>query len=359
MKNSNTLGKSSFIEYTILLSISISILYRFNCFTGIYGITVFQSKLVFWALTILLIALGVYITYAKRRNYLSILVNIVLPFEIYIIASTYRYISIIYIIALSVIAFLSILYFILIVFQKIKHKKHVKKIVCNRIKFASLGIRTIIVVLLIFITLPICVKSAFGYELIRSNVDASIETSSSDEWLLNNNIETVAKLHEDTWSNLSIFDKLDVLGTIKNVEMHYFGINHEVYLDAGNLDGNIRGCYNPKEHKITIDIEHLKSSDSKEVLKTLLHECRHIYDRMCVDLYNQIDDGYKNMLMFCKVADFKEDFSNYTSGAEKPLEYYFQPVEISARQYSETAVIEYFKYIDKYLQKNNNTKTEE
>lgn len=358
MKNSNTLSKASFIEYTIWLGMSLTFICRFTCFTSIYGITVFQSKLVYWALVVFLIPLGTYITYAKRRNYLSILVNIALPFEIYTIASTFRYIPVVHIIALSIVTSLGLLYFGLIVFQKSKNKKHLKKIVFKCIKFASLGTRTIIAVLLLSVTLPVCVKSAFGYELISSNVDVSIEAS-DDKWSLSNNIETVAMLHEETWINLSLSDKLYVLGTVKNVEMRYFGINHEVYLDAGDLDGDTLGCYNAEEHRITIDIEHLKSSDAKEVLRTLLHECRHVYDRMCVELYNQIDDDYKNMLMFYEVSEFRDDFNNYTDGDEDPLGYYFQSVEISAREYSEIATIEYFECINKYLQQSYNSNTEE
>lgn len=358
MKDSNTLSKSSFIENTIWLGINLAIIFRFTCFSGIYEITVFQSKLVFWALVVFLIPLGTYIAYAKRRNYLSILVNIALPFEIYTIVSTFRYIPIVHIIALSIVTILGLSYFGLIVFHKIKNKKHLKKIVFNRIKFASLGTRTIIAVLLLSVTLPVCVKSVFGYELISSNVDVSIEAS-DDKWSLSNNIETVAMLHDETWNNLSLSDKLYVLGTVKNVEMRYFGINHEVYLDAGDLDGDTLGCYNSKEHRITIDIEHLKSSDSKEVLRTLLHECRHVYDRMCVELYNQIDDDYKNMLLFYEISEFRDDFNNYTDGDEDPMGYYFQSVEISAREYSELATIEYFECINKYLQQSYNSNTEE
>lgn len=354
MKNSNTLSKSSFIGNTIWFGINLAIIYRFTCFSGIYGITVFQSKLVFWTLVVFLIPLGTYITYAKRRNYLSILVNIALPFEIYTIVSTFRYIPIVHIIALSIVTLLGLSYFGLIVFQKVKNKKHLKKIVFNRIKFASLGTRTIIVVLLLSVTLPVCVKSVFGYELISSNVDVSIADSTDDEWSLSNNIETVAMLHEENWDKLSLPDKIDVLATVKNVEIRYFGINHEVYLDAGDLDGNTLGCYNANEHRITIDIEHLKSSDSKDVLRTLLHECRHVYDRMCVELYNQIDDDYKNMLMFYEISEFRDDFNNYTDGDVDPMGYYFQSVEISAREYSELATIEYFECINKYLQQSYN-----
>ncbi len=359
MKNKNTLSKTNFIECTIWVSVILAYVYRYICFSGIYGLTVFQSKLVFWALVILLIPLGTCITFAKRRNYLSVLVNVALPFEIYTIISTFRYIPQTHIVALLIISFLSALYFGLIVFQKIKSKKHVKQIVCSRMKFATLGVRTIVVILLLCVTTPICLKSAFGYELIGSDVDVSIEDSADDKWSLSNNIETVAMLDEDTWKTLSLSEKMNVLGTVKNVEMRYFGINHEVYLSADILNEGVLGSYIAEEHRIIINIEHLKSSDSKEVLQTLLHECRHVYDRMCVDLYNQIDDDYKNMLMFQIIADYKEEFDNYSDGSDNISEYYSQAVEKSARRYSALATFEYFEYIDEYLGKSNETKMEE
>lgn len=359
MKNKNTLSKTGFIECTSWVSVILAYVYRYICFSGIYGITVFQSKLVFWALVLFLIPLGTYITYAKRKNYLSILVNTALPFEIYTIVSTYRYIPKVHIIVLLIATLLSALYFGLIVFQKIKSKKHIKQIVCNRMKFASLGVRTIVVILLLCVTAPICLKSAFGYELIGSDVDISIEDSTDDKWSLSNNIETVAKLDEATWKTLSLSERLNILGTVKNVEMRYFGINHEVYLSADILNEGVLGSYIAEEHRIIINIEHLKSSDSRDVLQTLLHECRHVYDRMCVDLYNQIDDDYKNMLMFQNVADFKKEFANYSDGSNDISEYYSQAVEKSARTYSALATVEYFEYINDYLGKSNNIKTEE
>lgn len=350
MKNSNTLTKTDFIEYTLWLGVIFALIYRFNCFSGIYGITVFQSKLVFWALVVFLIPLGMYITHTKRRNYVSVLVNIALPFEVYTIMSTFRYIPIVYIIVFTIAILISLLYFCLILFRKTNHKNHIKQIVINRIKFASLGTRTIVAVLLLAIILPLCIQTAFGYELISSRIDVRIADSSDDKWSLSNNIETVAKLHESTWKTLSLTDKLDVLGIVKNIEMRYFGIYHEVYLDTGNLDDNVLGCYNFKEHRITIDIEHLKSDSSEEVLNTLLHECKHVYDRVCVELYNHVDNDYKDMLIFYNISKYKQDFNNYTDCDENPFGYYLQSVEISAREYSELATLEYFEHINKYIQ---------
>ena len=124
MRDNSTLDKAAFIENTFWLSLNSVLVYRLSCFSAIYGVTVWKSKLVFWALVLLLIPLGTYITLADRRNVLSLVVNVMLPLEIYTIASTFRYIPKVHIISLSVAAILSAAYFALIVFYRVKNKKH-------------------------------------------------------------------------------------------------------------------------------------------------------------------------------------------------------------------------------------------
>ena len=349
MKNFNTLSKTDYIEHTIAVSLCLAIVCRFLCFSGIHGITITQSKIVFWVLVVFLISLGAFITYKHRRTYISIFINAIFPFEVYIILATFRYIPTVYIVILSVAAFICLAYYALVLFQKIKNQNRKKEIVRNRVRFASHGARTIIAILLLLVTFPIGIKSAFGYSLMSSDVEVRIDDAHNEEWSIKNNIETIVKLQEDTWKTLSLSEKLHVLGVIKNIEMHYFGLNHEVYLEASKLEENILGNYDHVQHRITIDIEHLKTAPSKEVLGTLLHECKHVYDRMCVELYDHVDDEFKNMPAFKNIAQFKKEFNTPMDSEENFFEYYSQAIEVSARNYSEKTTAEYFEYIDTYL----------
>lgn len=359
MKNSNKLEKAAYIETAVFYGVSFIPVYRVGCFSVIYGISTFWSKVIFWGLVLLIIPLFTYISYFNRRNHLSILLNTVLPLEIYTIISTVRYIPKIIIIALSVILLLAAVYFSLVVFQKIKHKKHRKEIICKRITVASQGALTIISVLLVVVTLPLSIRNLLGYELLGADIDFDTKPTVNDQWSLSNNIETVALLHESTWHSLDVNEKLNVLATVKNVEMRYFGIPHEVHLCTGDLGENTLGGYNHRDHRITIDIKHLETSPPDEVLDTLLHECRHIYDRLCVELYTQTDNELKNMLLFYNFDKFQEEFNNYKDSNTDIWEYYYQEIEISARNYGKNTVPIYFQYINDYLEETNTSAAEE
>lgn len=359
MKNSNKLEKAEYIELAAFYAISFIPVYRVGCFSAIYGIPTFWSKIIFWGLVLLIVPLFTYISYFNRRNRLSIITNTVLPLEIYTIISTARYIPKIITIAVSVILLLAAGYFSLVVLQKIKHKKHRKEIICRRITVASQGALTIISVLLLIVTIPLGIRNFLGYELLGADIDSAPETITNDQWSLSNNIETVALLHDSTWHSLDVNEKLNVLATVKNIELRYFGIPHEVHLNTGDMGESTFGGYNHREHRITIDIKHLEVSPPEEVLDTLLHECRHVYDRLCVELYNQTDNEFKNMLLFYNFDKFQEEFNNYTNGDTDIWDYYFQEIEISARNYAKNTVPIYFQYINDYLEETNTSAQEE
>lgn len=204
--------------------------------------------------------------------------------------------------------------------------------------------------------LPYGLQTAFGYDIMRSKVKSNISYD-SDEWSLSNNMETVVKLKDEQWAKLTLEQKLNVLGTIKNVEMSYLGIPHEVYLTAGKTDSvNLLGYYNNREHRIVLNIDWLVSKETtgKDALKTLLHEGYHVYERACVEAYNNALPEHRNLLMFYNSSKFDENFRNYVQYEDDAFGYTFQAVEMAAEKYSDSAVEEYFTYIDEYMQKQSN-----
>lgn len=358
MVNTNKLNKSNFVEAILTVSFSMAIVYRLLCFTDLPGLTTFQSKLAYWILFYVFIAFGVYITFKNRRSLLSVCVTVALPFEIYTMMATYSYISKIYGVVILIAIVLSLAYFALVVFQKITHKRYVKEIMQNRVKHALFGARTIITVVLLCVTVPVCVNLLRGEGLVRSDVETTVD-SESDEWSLSNNIETVALLHEDNWKTLSTQEKLDVLGVVKNIEMRYLGINREIKLVADNLEEGTLGVYKENDKTIVLDIEHLANDNSEKILTSLTHECKHVYDMACVDVFNSVDDEAKKLRLFTNIAKYDKEFSNYIDGNEDEVGYYYQLVEISAREYSKSAVEEYFDAINRYLANPSAFKTEE
>lgn len=352
MRNKNKMDKQAYVETTLFLGLLLAWIYRISCYSDIYGITVFQSRLIFWALILVLIPVGILLTYKRRRNCLSIAVNLLLPVEIYTIASTYRYIPVACTAAIVAALLASLAYFAMILLQKAPDGRLGKKLFLRRLKFASLGARTIICVLLLTLTVPLCVRSVMGHGMIRSDVSASIRND-GDEWSLDDNRETVEKLRQNVWETLSVSEKLDVIGTVKNIEMRKFGVNHEVYLDAENISGNAIGTYDHSKQKIVVDIEHLKSDSAANVLNTVLHECRHVYQYMIVELYEHTDEQYRNMPLFDTAACYREEFEIYISASDDAIGYYLQKCEIDARKYADSACEEYNEVLGNYNSKNN------
>ncbi len=349
MKNRNTLSVQRFIWYTLLFSLLFAVLFRFACFSCLQGMNLVESKIVYWALLIVLIPLGTLITVKKRRNLVSMLVNISLPFEIYAALSTYRYITDVYTAIFIVTVFLSVGYLAIVMTRKAGNRNNIVPIMRKRIKFGLLGVRTIATVMLLAVTFYTCSGMLFGYGIVSADVDSDITDSRYGEWTIENHIETLVQIDEAKWRKLSVSEKMNVLGVIKNIEMRKFGINHEVYLVANDLERDIAGSYNNTEHRISLDIEHVKSSPPEDVVRTLLHESMHVYQHMCVDLYDQLDDGYKNMPIFRDSLEYKKDFANYVNGDEDFELYYNQTVEASAREYAELISPTYFYYVDEFL----------
>ncbi|MBR3835934.1 MAG: hypothetical protein IKJ69_04000 [Clostridia bacterium] len=349
MKNKNTLSKMNFMLYTLIFTVLTGFLYRVGCFTAIHGISITESKIVYWVMLFVLTSLGTLVNLKKRRNYLSLFVNISLPFEVYTLLSTYRYKYEVYNVFLIVAAVISVGYFIMVMTRKIENRKYIRPIMKNRIKYGLLGTRTIAVSLVMLLTAGVCSNVMFGNGLVRAEADTDISDSRYAEWTIENHIESLVLLDEASWNSLSVSEKINVLGIVKNIEMRKFGISHEVYLVASDLEDGIAGMYYAPDYRISIDIEHLKSSPPDDVLRTVLHESMHVYQRMCVTLYDQLDDEYKRMPMFDKALEYKKDFSNYVSGNEDFELYYNQTVESSARSYAEFIAEEYFCYIDEFL----------
>lgn len=346
MRDSNKLDCFDYVSDTFVWWLSATILYRIICFKHIYGINEFQSKLFFWALTIAFVVVGLAVTVKKRRNHVSLMVNTFLPLAVHTIVSTFRYIPTIYTVALSVAAVLSAVYFSLVVFKKVRNRKFRGKIIFKRVGFALLGMRTIIFVILFAVTAPVCSRICLGYGLVSADAGSAITETDEGESDPNRYGETLLMLHEDTWKTLSVKEKMNVLEEIKEEQRECFGISYELYLCAEPLEEGTLGTYNHIEHKITIDAEHLKSSDSRYVLRTLLHESMHAYQHRCAELYGEIDEEYKNMPLFNDAAKYKQNLDNYVSSDDDSLGYYAQLVEVNARDYAELMTEEYFSYIE-------------
>ena len=349
MTDNNSMGKIEYILSNIFWSFITMIWYRSLIFIPLDNYTIGTSKKILWSLIATMVLAGIFTTFKKRRNYLSLMINVLFPFEIYANVSYCNFFNTWVKITVIVASVLAALFFSFVVFRKISSRRKNKTLIIKkRLRHAFLGARTIAVICLCAFIIPLAVNAFVGRDLYQSNDGETIVLNESEEWTIANNIDTVLKIKPDVWKTLSVEERLDVLSVLKNIEIRYLGINHEIYLSADNLEENTLGCYIPNERKIVIDVTHLKSSSVNEVVHTLTHECHHAYSRQQVEVYKLLPNEYKNMLMFHNAQLYEEEYANYIDGDDSYYGYATQYCERHANIYADDAVESYYKAIFEY-----------
>lgn len=192
------------------------------------------------------------------------------------------------------------------------------------------------------------VNTFLGNGIYKADSEPSPYLEEPSEWIVKNQFETVKLIKEENWNELDTKEKLDVLEVIKNIEMRYLGVNHEVFLKTEELDPDTLANYSEAEYTITIDIDHLRNSSPQDVLRSLGHESYHAYQFQQVRLYKTIPDEYKDMLMFANAKEYEYEFANYKDADDGYLAYVSQTAEKNAANYGQLIVKEYYGLIEQY-----------
>lgn len=215
------------------------------------------------------------------------------------------------------------------------------------------------------IIITICVLTSITVAVGNNNLWSSYEEPDtpaktclvtwSEEKTMKENMDVIQQFgDEDLWKDLPEDDKLSACQTVCMVESNYLGIpESKVVCDStmrvkewGNVD---------EKSIIHINKEHLCNDKPADVLNTIAHETRHIYQRYMCKMYDEIEiDQYESLLVFREITFWKNDFSDYKSGHENYDDYYTQECEVDARQYAEQAVRDYYQKIENYNAKTSN-----
>ena len=352
MINRNTESKPVYLLMTLWWVLLAMLNYRVFLFCPLPNCSAELSKQILWAAAAVLTSIGVIITYRRRRNGTSTAVNVLLPFEIYALITYYRFFPTAVICFVVGSTVLALVYMFFVLRQRDSKKTGERISLKKRVWHGILGGRTIIAVCLLFFLLPFFVGALTGHQLYRSNVETVNSSKDAGEWTVKNKIDTIKLLTEDNWAQLDTQERLDVLGTVVNIEVRYLGLDHGIQLKSGILGESIISHYNRYNNSIVIDLEHLNSSTAHDALISVCHECYHSYQHEQVELYSTIPDKYKNLLMFSAVKEYADEFENYEDSIENLGEYYVQFCEVNARQYAEISVKEYYSLIEKCTSQN-------
>ena len=349
MRNRNTMRPQKYIGDHLLWLITAMLWYRGVLFTAIPGMTVKQSKIILWISALTLVAFGYIITMKKRRNNLSLFTNILLPYELYAVVTYRTYLPRLVWGSMLLAGILSLAFIILGMIPTAHSEHHSAEGRKRQVVHSLLGVRTITAICILVLIVPIGVSKVFGLGLMTTKTPLASDASEAEEWTVKNNIDTVRLLREEEWKELNPQQKLDVLGVVLNIEIRYLGLNHEVYLKSSVLNGETAAHYNHKDHEIVIDLGQLKTAAAADVLDSLCHECFHAYQYQMIALYEDTPEKYRNMLLFQYVGRYIEETSDYNDGSGDLMDYYYQTIEIQARQYAELAVADYYGRIRECL----------
>ncbi len=221
----------------------------------------------------------------------------------------------------------------------------VGRYLARRLQAAALSCRTVFSLCLLPLAAVILFFSVTG----RAAADtAAAGTPNEDKSsTIYSRVEVLSRLEEDSWERLSDEDKLEVLGTVLDVECDFLGLPWELNLRVCPLEDGVRGAYNDETLTVKLDSDLFRSGTGEEVLDTLLHECRHAYQYRLVDAFENSGDDYRYLLAFDSAWAFSVELQDYrsTTKGDDYWEYYDQEVEMDARSYARQRVWLYFETI--------------
>lgn len=353
MINRNTDSKAVYLLSNAFWMLFFMFNYRALLFLPLNGLTEETSKLILWVVGTAFATIGIALTFKQRRNDTSTLANTLMPFELYAIVTYYRFFPTAVICFSVVSVVLAIVYFCAVLMQRESKSTGNTVRLPKSLRQGLLGGRTIVAVCLMFFVAFLAISSISGHDLYKSDVEPVVSTPENTEWTVNNKIDTVKLLKEDSWSQLDVQEKLDVLGTIVNIEVRYLGINHPITLKSGILEESSLSHYEPKNNCIVISLTHLADSKANEALNSICHECYHAYQHSQVEVYSIIPEEYKNMIMFNDVGDYEKEFNDYEDGSDDITKYFLQKSETNARKYASASVDSYYQLIEQYTIKEN------
>jgi len=343
MRDGNTMSKTGYILEHVFWGLLTAVIYQNSGFRCAPGMGFLASRLLLWGLMAGFSVIGIALTWGRRRNNLSLFVNLVLSIEAYTALSYWTDLKRPILAVGTAAGVAAFAYFLTVICLKIENRGRGGAVLMRRLRHGVLGGRTIAAVCLTLLIVPIAINAAFGRDLFNPSVAPA--ASAAENHTIAEHLEELRKLDEDTWETLDPAERLDLVQTIANIEDTYLGLPHELIVTAGDLPESIVGQYDDHTHTITLDTDYLQTRLAHEVLDTVCHEAYHAYQHRLCDAYDSLDSDFKGLLLFYRTEKYTADFEHYYSGDDFDA-YYFQQVEIDARNYAADAVKDYYAKIE-------------
>lgn len=161
--------------------------------------------------------------------------------------------------------------------------------------------------------------------------------------------QALPKLYAEKWKELDTQEKLDVLQRVCDYEcVEILGCRTATVQTGYPQSPEIHGEYNHLTNTVMIQIDYLNEGTVSDVLKTLLHETRHVYQWHIAEVFNKVeeklDEQDMKLPMFRLAAEIRDETDNYRNALSDFEEYYGQKAESDSRNWAEKEFSERYGY---------------
>lgn len=341
----------SLIEYGIELfswGLVAANLYRTLAFKSVPTLSLQQSNMTFWSIWAAVIVLGFLLTPKPNRSGMTVFATINTPLGLYFILTYYELYTTAILLVMIATGIVLCIYITLVLALNIKDLwcGNLQGKVGHFVRGFIHRARMIISMGLAVVFLVFYINIYFGAPLMDPVTSATDPKVNSQK--ISNNIDTILLLQEEEWENLDIQERLNVLQTVANIEATYLGLPHELNVTIDVLGEFTEGSYDDRTHTIAINLDHISEDSAHELVETVAHEAHHAYEHRLVDLFNSAGAHERNLLLFSRIEEYRDNFDNYIDGEDDILGYLYQAVEVDSVKYSILAVEDYYEAIDEY-----------
>ena len=339
----------AYITECIINSVMLIVMYKTTIFRCIGDLSYTLSEIVFYALFVILLIIGIVMTAKRYRNSINSYLNPILPLGIYTCISYINDMKAI-IIILSALSAASIILFV-VLYARNKHIP-TNRISKNRILQIFIGSKNIISIASILLIVPMVLKVILFNSLFTP--DQASADPRTEQWEISDNYQELKLLADDNqWEAASNKERLNSLQTMANISASSLGIPHELKVSIGSAKPNVLAHYREQYYSITFNSDMIDDITASEALRAILHECYHAYQYCLVDLLKDADEKYYNISDVQKALKYKAEFSSYEDGATDYDSYADQWCEYYANDYADICSEKYRIEINYYLDRNN------
>lgn len=352
MKNSNTLTFWEYLCDNAIYGIAGALWYKI-IFLTIPGNEYPGRVALLYSLTAVMMTLGIIFTFRRRRNLTSVLVNLLLPLELFTLFHLFSEFTVFFAVVTAFAFLLGAAYIITVLKNPVNPRRPGDNVTLLKIRHGLLGARTVTAVVLSLILVPMLADAAFSDPAAESarELAAPTDIPNPDEKTVN---DTITKFREETWSSLSDGEKIQALKALADLESYHLGVPYNLTVKKADLKENTLGSFRWSERAVLIGKQCLDGT-AATAIETLCHEVYHAVQWCEIEVYKGAAPEFRGLKMFDRVRKIGDEFSNYIDGDEDFFGYYYQECEYTARQYAESCAEYYLEMLEEYPDKTSAT----